>query len=532
MSEAAKRFREIVRVLAYYGFGYVVNSKISKKEDSAVNLRKAFEELGTTFIKIGQILSTRPDIMPSSYIEELSKLQDNVYEEKYEDMISVFHQEFNKDISDCFSYFEKKPVASGSVAQVYRAGLKSGEDVIVKIQRPGIKDKIALDLSILNKILTLTKVKFTDTLIDPKEALDEIKASAELELNFKNEADNAKKFNNLNKCVAFMGCPKVFEELSSGRVLTMEIIKGIKVDDLPRLKKENYDLNDLGRKLALGYFKQIFEDGFFHGDPHPGNLFVNNGKIYYIDFGIMGIISGSLKEALNDMIMAVAYQNVNKLISILMSIGIKKGYVDRNTLYEDIDYLFASYLNTSLQNIQISSLLQEVFDAAKRNNIRLPKDFTLLIRGLVIIEGVVEMIAPDIKILDIAIPFVKGNNKFGILKKLPFDELLIRGYSFAADASKIPTKFIELADSIVSGRVKAKLKIDNIEKYICEINKMVNRLVFSMIISSMIIGSSFILNSNIGPKFFNISIIGITGYVFAAIMGIWLMISILKSGRL
>lgn len=532
MSEARKRFREIVRVLAHYGFGYVVDSKISKIDDSAANLRKAFEELGTTFIKIGQILSTRPDIIPSSYIEELSKLQDNVYEEKYEDIVNVFYKEFNKDISESFSYFEKKPLASASIAQVHRARLKTGENVIVKIQRPDIKEKISLDISILYKIFSLTKVKFTDALIDPKEALDEIKASTELELDFKNEAENIKKFYNFNKDIAFLGSPLVFEKFSSCKVLTMEVINGIKVDDLPELKKGNYDLNDLGRKLALGYFKQIFQDGFFHGDPHPGNLFVNNGKIYYIDFGIMGTLSPSFKEALNEMIMAVAYQNVNKLISTLMSIGIKKGYVDRNTLYEDIDYLFASYLNTSLQNIKVSSLLQEVFDTAKRNNIRLPKDFTLLIRGLVIIEGVVVKIAPDIKILDIAIPFVKGKNTFGILEKIPFDEMLIRGYNFTKDASKLPTKFIELSDSIMSGRAKIKFKLDNMEKPLSEINKMVNRIVFSLIISSMIIGSSLILNSSIGPKIFDISIIGITGYIFAAIMGIWLLISILKSGKL
>lgn len=532
MSEARKRFREIVRVLAHYGFGYVVDSKISKIDDSAVSLRKAFEELGTTFIKIGQILSTRPDIMPSSYIEELSKLQDNVYEEKYDDMINVFYQEFHLGLSECFSYFEKKPIASASVAQVYRARLKTGENVIVKIQRPGIKENITMDLSILSKIFSLTKIKFTDALINPKEALNEIKASAELELDFKNEAENIKKFYNFNKNVAFMGCPLVYEKFSSSRVLTMEVIEGIKIDDLLELKKENYDLDDLGRKLALGYFKQIFRDGFFHGDPHPGNLFVKGGKIYYIDFGIMGTLTPSFKEALNDMIMAVAYQNVNKLISVLMSIGIKKGYVDRNALYEDIDYLFASYLSTSLQNIKVSSLLQEIFDTAKRNNIRLPKDFTLLIRGLVIIEGVVVKIAPDIKILDIVVPFVKGNNKFGILEKISLDEMLISGYNFAKDASKLPTKFTELADSIMSGRAKVKLKLDNMEKYTNEINKMANRIVFSLIISSMIIGSSMILNSSIGPKIFGISIIGITGYIFAAIMGIWLLISILKSGKL
>jgi ubiquinone biosynthesis protein len=530
---SVQRFREIVRVLAYYGFGFIVDSTINKrKQKSPQNLRKACEELGPTFIKIGQILSTRPDLLSEAYINELSKLQDSVSPESFENVNKTFFSEFNKSIDEVFKYFDKKPLASASIAQVHKATLMDGREVIVKIQRPEISKKMKMDISILSKILNLTKARFNDSIIDPKEALDELMESTSLELDFRNEAKNINHFRKLNKDVNAIYAPYIVEKLCTTKVLTMEKIDGFKVTDMKKLKSGGYDLDDLGNKLVLSFFKQIFEDNFFHGDPHPGNILINEGKICYIDFGIMGTLSKSLQQALGDVIIAIVYQDINKLISVLMSIGIKKGYINRNQLYEDIDYLMASYLSSSIQNIKVSSMLQEVFDAARRNNIKLPKDLTLLIRSMVIVEGVAVKICPDMNFMQIAIPYVKSKNRFSIFKQFDFDEFLMRYMIFAKDTSKLPSKIIELSDSILKGRAKLQLDVNGLERSVNQLNKMINRIVFAVIISSMIIGSSFILNSNIGPKFYDISIIGITGYSIAAIMGFWLLISIIRSGKL
>jgi len=220
------------------------------------------------------------------------------------------------------------------------------------------------------------------------------------------------------------------------------------------------------------------------------------------------------------------------MISALLTIGIKKGYVDRNKLYEDLNYLIMNYLSISLNNIQVSVMLSEIFDIARQNNIRLPRDLTLLIRGLVILEGVIASIAPDIKIIDIAIPYVKSNNKFSLLTNLDLNTLLIRSYAFLKDSFRLPSKIMELSDSLISGRAKLQLEHKNLNTPINEINKGINRLVFGLIISSMIIGSSTILNSNIGPKIYSVSIIGITGFLTAGFMGFWLLISIIRSGKL
>lgn len=527
-----QRFNEIVRVLAHYGLIYILDSKDNKKINTPSNLRKAFEDLGPTFIKIGQILSARPDILPPSYIKELSNLQDNVPAEEYEDINKVFFSEFNKSIDEFFIYFEEKPLASASIAQVHSAILADGREVIVKIQRPKIKEKMQMDISILQKIIKLTKYKFPDVLIDPSEALNEIISSTKNELDFKIEAESIIKFKSLNKNVVFCYAPFVIDELSSNKVLTMEKIDGFKITDMEKLIDGGYDLNDLGKKLALSFFKQVFTDGFFHGDPHPGNLLIHEGQICFIDFGIMGTLSDSLKSYLNEAVVAVTLKDLDKLVSVIISIGIKKGFVNKNNLYEDIEYLFSKYISTSLNNIQISVLIEEIFDCAKNNNIKLPKDLTLLVKSLIIVEGVVAKVAPNIQILDIATPFVKSNSESILLKNLNLDQFLIHSYGFIKDFSVIPNKFVELTNSILKGRAKLQLQVPEIDRTIDELNKMVNRLVFSLIIASSIIGSSLILTKDIGPKLYGISIIGVLGFAMAGFMGFWLLISIIKSGKL
>lgn len=526
---SAKRLKEIVKVSAFYGFGFIVDNKIKRQDNSPENLRLACEDLGPTFIKLGQILSTRPDILPAEYIRELSKLQDNVLPERFKDINKVIKSEFGKSIEDLFVKFNEIPLASASVAQVHEATLKDGREVIVKVQRPEIAYKMETDISILSKIFNLTKAKFKDTLIDPSEALNELLDSTRLELDFQIEAQNIERFRINNQSVACIYAPFIINEYSGKTVLTLEKIDGYKIDDRKRLLELEYDLPDISKKLALSFLKNIFEDGFFHADPHPGNLLIRDGKICFIDFGIVGNLNKTLRDSLNDAVVAVAYEDINKLISVFMSIGIKNGFVDRNQLYEDIDYLFANYLNTSFENINISYMLQEVFDVARRNNIKLPKELTLVIRTFIILEGVIAQISPEIKILDIAIPYVKSHN---LNKEIDLDEVLLNTHIFLKNSVKVPTKLIEVSDNILSGRTKIKLELKSLDKPLNELNRMVNRMVFGLVVSSMIVASSLVLNSNIGPKVYDVSLIGVIGFIVAGISGLWLLISILKSGMM
>lgn len=526
------RLRQIVKVFVTYGFGFFVGSKLNKNQNSPVNLRKAFEELGPTFIKIGQILSTRADTLPDAYIEELSKLQDSVPIEDFTNIDKFFISEFHKTISDSFLFFDKDPIGSASMAQVHDAILNDGRFVIVKIQRPNIAEAMHMDLSILSRIVRLTKTRLPDTVIDLKDAIDELLKSIEQELNFKNEATNLVKFKDLNKNVSYISSPYIVEEFCTKKIITMEKIVGFKIDDAENLVKNDYILEDIGKKLALSYFKQIFEDGFFHADPHPGNIIIRENQICYIDFGMMGSLSSSLKNSLNKAILAIAYGDVNMLVSILMSMGIRQGYINRNSLYEDVDYMLSMYLSTSLKNLKISLMFKDIFDITKRNNIQLPKELTILVRGVVITEGVLSKISPDLALVDMIIPYIKSHNKNLIFENFNLDELLLHSFKFLRDSSSAPSKFIELSDSLISGRAKIQLNHKNLDQPIKNLHRMVNRMVFAIIISSMIVGSSLILRTNIGPKIYDMSIIGVSGFIIAALMGFYLMISILKSGTL
>ena len=312
----------------------------------------------------------------------------------------------------------------------------------------------------------------------------------------------------------------------------MEKIDGIKITDTLKLKEENIDLNTIGRNLALSYFKQIFEDGFFHGDPHPGNILIVGKKICFIDFGIMGEIPPSLKDALNELFIATAYEDINKLISVLMSIGVRTGYVDRNRLYEDIDYLMSNYLSTSLRNIKVSIILDDVFEVSSRNNIKMPKELTLLVRTMVIVEGVVAKISPDINLLDVAIPYIKSSTRKSWLKDLNLEEFILKTLRFSNDTSKVPSKLLELSDSIIRGRARVQLEHKNIDKPLHSLDRMVNRLASSLLVASMIIGSSLIIDSNTGGKIYGMSILGLLGFIASGLASLWLLISIFRSGKM
>ena len=312
----------------------------------------------------------------------------------------------------------------------------------------------------------------------------------EKELNFSIEASNLTNFRKLNNNIPFVYSPYVIKELSGNKVITMEYIRGIKITDIKKLRETDYDLNDISKKLILSYFKQVFEDGFFHGDPHPGNLLIRNGQICFLDFGIIGNLPPYLKDALNDAIISVANKDIDLLISVLMSIGTRKGPINRDKLYDDIDYLFTNYLSVSLKNIQMSLLLKESLKVQGKNNISLPRDLTVLIRGIIIIEGVVSIISPEIRMLDIAIPYVKNQSKNNLIRNLDIDELLLKTYNFSNNSLSLPGKIIELSNSLINGRTKIKMDITSLDKSIKELNKMTNRIIFALIICSMIIGSS------------------------------------------
>lgn len=528
--KSTERFNEIIRVFAFYGFEIMVDSKLNGHKKSPKNLRKACEELGPTFIKIGQILSTRTDILPREYTSELKKLQDSVQEEKFELIKTVFEKSLNKKIEDCFIEFNKKPIASASVAQVYEATLNNSRKVVVKIQRPNISEKMKVDISILKRILKFTKLKEHIKVVNVLDVLDEIEYSIEQELNFKIEGNNVKRFKKNSVDVAPLYVPELIENLWSDRVLTLEKINGFKINDIDKIKSEGYDTKDVAKKLALCYCKQIFDDGFFHGDPHPGNILIYDGKICFLDFGIMGTISDSLRSSLNDAIFAVATRDKEKLIDFILSVGIQRGRIDKGKLYEDVSYMFDTYIAARLKNIKISTLFQQIFEIVTDNNIQFPRELTSLVRGLVILEGVMVEVDPEVDILSLVISFINSRNKIDIFKDLTKEEIVLKAYEIIRDSSRIPAKTLQVLSNIENGKAKLNLEIKDLDKTISNIHNMVNRLTGGLLVAALIISSSLIVKDDAGPVYNGVSILGIAGYIIAFVLTLVLLISMIRAG--
>lgn len=518
-----RRLKEIVSVFIKHG--------IKEGITNPVQARLALEELGPTFIKIGQMLSMRPDILPESYVREFKKLQDDVTSEDFEEIKAVLERELGGPIERFFVSFEEEPIASASMAVVHRATLYNGEEVAVKIQRPKARESMLNDLSILRRITHFVKYAPRAGVLNLEEAAEELLQAAKEELDFTTEANNLKRFAEYNKDPK-VRCPRVYEEFTTRDILVLQYIEGIPILNTDRLQEEGYDLQALTIKLADNYIKQIFEDGFFHADPHPGNLLVQKGAIIYLDFGMMGYLSKALKEKFNALIYSMATGNVDGMTRAVLSIGIKKGKVDRRRLYSDIEEIYNEYIETSFHEIDLPRMMEEVFVACRRNNIAIPPDLVRLAKGLVTVEGLVAKLAPDINIMDLAIPYAKRYLASKREFKKEIAEQAENLYLLTKSGTKIPVKFLELINSALAGKLKIQMEHTNLDETVNKLNKMVNRIAFSLILSSLVIGSSVVINAKVGPKLYDISIIGLVGFLSAAVMGFWLLVSILYSGKM
>lgn len=519
-----KRIGEIVSVFLKHGF--------KNKLGNPKKLRLALEELGPSFIKIGQILSTRPDLLPMEYIIELQNLQDNVKAENFQLMKEVIESELGDSIENIFLYFDETPIASASLSEVYFARLKTGKKVAVKVQRPYAREKMLTDIRILKKLVPLANLTSTKEFIDIKKAVDELSQAIEKELNFIEEAKNIKKFAEKNKNVRYLTCINVYEEYSTEKILVMDYIAGTKVGDVDKLVEEGYDLQDIAIKITYNYFKQVFEDGFFHADPHPGNILVHNNTIGYIDFGLMGSLEPTLVKNLNRMLEGVATKDINLMMNSLLAIGIKKGNINKDKLYRDIENFYNTYAYEAIHKFDLHNVINEIMEIAKRNNIAMPHNIILFAKGIITLQGVLAKLNDTITIMDIALPYFKDKVLRTSLKKLDFSQLATYLYSTLKSTAEIPNKLVDFLNSGMDGRLRFYLDLKDIEKTLNTINKMVNRLIISIIIAGLLVSSSLVINANVGLKIYGISAIGIIGYIGATIGGLVLLVSIFRSGKL
>jgi ubiquinone biosynthesis protein len=353
-----ERIKEIVSVFIKYG----IKEGIKTVNDPA-QVRMALEELGPTFIKIGQILSTRPDILPESYIREFQKLQDDVKPESFDNVKAIVESQLGRKMEDVFSTFERKPTASASLAQVHCAVLKDGGRVAVKVLRPKVRESMLSDISILRRLAVFLKLAPQGHVMNPREVAEELMEAAKHELDFLYEAQNINKFHEYNMHIKYIKTPKVYDEYTTSDILVMEYIEGIKIAETSRLEEEGYELKDISAKLVANYIKQIFEDGFFHADPHPGNILITGNKIAFVDFGMMGCISKSIRGKFNTFLKGLAERNIDLITKTILKIGVKKGNVNIKKLHSDVEQIYNNYVEESFYNIELTEMLDEMFTA-------------------------------------------------------------------------------------------------------------------------------------------------------------------------
>lgn len=531
MKNNRERLTEIATVLASYGFGHIYRTRVrtKHKEQDAANLRRAFEDLGPSFIKIGQIISTRQDLLPPNYIKEMAKLRDEAPPFLFNEIERIFEEDFHLKLDEVFEWVEKEPLASASVAQVHKAKLFTGEEVVIKVQRPEIEENLLRDIRLFARMVSMAPETVKEMLVDAKAAFKEIEETTKRELDFRNEGQALTRFRELNKELQAVAAPRPFLKYTSKRVLVEEYVEGIRGLNRKEIRKEGYKKEDIAEKLVYSFLSQVFKDGFFHGDPHPGNLVIRDKKIVYIDFGIVGELSPSVRENLIKLMKSIVFEDIETMMNLLLQMAITKGKVDRFAFSEDLHDFYQSYISRSFGQIDLSTFFSDVLRVTHKYKMVMPNDFILLAKALTILEGVVTNLHPDINVMEIASTYIKASDDIKLLESITKDKLMLGLYQLAVDSAKLPSTLKRTLDTINNGRMMVHLDLVHFEDKWREVNKMVNRIVFALIIAALILASSIIFVMSEGT---GVSIFAIIIFIGAGIMGLWLLISIIKSGTL
>jgi ubiquinone biosynthesis protein len=547
------RYRQILAVLFKYGFGDLLEmlkidqyievglQMISRKRATRVErlnrpqrLRMAFEELGPTYIKLGQILSTRPDLVPMEYIDELSSLQDKVPSFPFEQVRNVVSAEFGMPPEDLFDTLEEEPFASASIGQVHRAVLKDGESVAVKFQRPGIQKIIEVDLEIMLHLATLAEHHIEELSFHrPVKIVEEFAKTLEKEIDYQNEATNMERVARYFLDDPHVYIPKVFRETTTTRVLTTEFIEGIKISGVEKLEAAGLDRGILTARGANLVLKQIFIQGFFHADPHPGNIFVlSDNVICLLDFGMTGIVDRQTREDFVDLLDSIVHQNEVRASQALLKLTDWEYEPDRRQLEREVADFMGRHLYKPLKDIELGKLLQQLLELATALRLRIPPDIFLMMKAFSTVEGVAHMLDPDFDMVEQATPFITEVKLARYKPQRIADDVYDLATRLLHFFQQFPKDLLDLANLIRQQKLSLQVEHRGLESMLATHDRISNRISFSILIAALIIGSALIVISETPPLIYGISLIGILLFSAAAIMGIWLLVAILRKGKL
>lgn len=488
---------------------------------SPEKLRLVVEDLGPTFVKLGQILSMRPDILPLAYCDELQKLRSDVTPMPADEVTRVIETSLGMAVSEAFPTFDLEPLGSASIAQAHRATLPCGASVVVKVQREGIYAKMASDITLLRKATKLLKLTPTGETIDFAMVLSEMWTVSQQEMNFLSEAENAEEFARLNEGIAYVAFPAIYKDISTREVLVMEAIEGFQIDDQPALIAAGYDMAEISRKLCVNYMKQILDDGFFHADPHPGNLRIRDGQIVWLDMGMVGRLSAKDQAAFKKAMTAVAAHDIGALMEAILAISKHTAPVDREALYADVDAMLAEYVEMDLGSINIGELMQHVLDLAQKHRLSLPPGVTMLGRGVSTLEGLIADISPDVNVMEI----VSQRFAHTALRDIDLKQTVARDaqavYESVQKSLSSPALLNDALRAALKGELK--LRVDEQPSQASAQAQIVraDRLRRAMLASALFVGASLMTLSPVEPKWFGLPWVSVVGFVLAAGFPVW-----------
>ncbi|MGM0602357.1 MAG: ABC1 kinase family protein [Bacillota bacterium] len=541
-----QRYSEIAQILLKNGLGFIISQldlekylpfrkRITKEERPsgkmlAVRIREVLQELGPAYIKLGQLLSTRADVLPPIFIKELQKLQDKVPSEPFELIEEFLKEELGDKFSNKVKEIEQEPTAAASIAQTHRLILEDGSRAMMKVKRPNIEKNIYIDIEIMENLAKIAQERDLFTgFIRPAEIISEFKRAMRDELNFKSEMANIIRFTSDFKDNPNIKAPGVYSELSTANVLVMEEIIGEKLSSIGPEHPNNKFLAVLGAKALM---RQVLINGFFHADPHPGNIFVVDKEVLaYVDFGMVGRITNEDKDLLSLLFYALINKKINVLTDIILLLGEAPDDLNRRRFKLDMTKLLDRYYGSDLSDIEFQIVFEDVQQFIFEHKIRMPQEFFLLFRAIGVSEGVGLTLDPDFNVVDVGREFIEEILKDRFNPKNIKERINSGLWSFGRKNHETKMQLKELLEKLVQDDFTINFKHSNLENFIYKLDVVTNRLSVSLIISALIIGSTMLIQTNMDPKVFNIPLLGFIGYIMAGLLGFLLVISILKSGK-
>lgn len=550
------RLLEIVRVMRNHN---VITNFINQRNPREVRL--AFQELGPTFIKAGQLLSTRPDLISPAFIAEMRQLQDNVEVDDFASVKATFEEQTGKKLSEVFSFFDETPFASASIGQTHRAILKDGTKVVVKIQHPKVARLIATDLALFRLALRMTKFTPDIGAINPREIFNEIRTSLLNEINTEIEIENGQEFYHYNNNDGIIRVPKVYKQYSAQKVLVNSSMPGKSIKnylaqpiskDLAVAESQKAERKYLAQVLVNNFLKQVFEDNFFHADPHPGNILFyrlkegdpnyqeNQAKeafsyefhgnkvvwakrqplppyrLVYLDFGMMGRLTPSMINGIAQIVLALNTKDIRQIGQAILAVCNQTGPVDSEDFYEELGLFLTPFMNMGLDQIDFPAMLYSVIGLCRKNNLQMKAEVTLLVKAFGSLEGLVSQLDPDLSMMDVARPLGKAYLKRKFNLKTSLEDLSFDTLQSLKATSQLPTKASKFFDVVSSGQTRFSVRYKGQDKLLDRIDHLANRIIIALVLAAIILASSLLVEGSANhPAIYNL---GVTGYIVAIVL--------------